>query len=460
MRADPRAISHHAQFRSDPNEPPLPRWSIYGSGDDFSPHTLVDRGVIGVTMNFRLSILGSFAHPALNQGNQTFKTNFGLLDVVSALDWVHENIASFGGDPERVTPCGGSSYTTALLVTPLARGKFHSIIVSNPFFETSLDIHLPQAAEVGEAQGHMLNISGDDAADQLASLRNTSFEDLIDIQFASYNESTRVEWRTNSQAAMFVDGVSLTSSVLDAFRRGDVADVPIIMGDPNGSPMDVGGHLFLNGTYGKFVSNETEFASFIRASSPDEKTAQSILNAYPVSNPFEVITQASRIMTDRYYGAQGYTMASLLAEHGRTVYYYTSSLIGGKISTGGTQHAPLVTYIAAIAGGRLFGTVFGITPEPSLVDTMVTYWSNMAKTANPNEGGGRKDGGDLPEWPPMRTHEQDTDAHRWMVLGPEEAGMQRIPTDVAAKFGIWEGFAERSLSVLVNSYDILTKTAY
>ena len=404
---------------------------------------MVQRGVILVSFNYRMSALGSFAHPALNRGNETYKTNFGLLDVVKALDWVQENIGAFGGDAERVTPFGNSPYTTALLVTPLARGKFHSAIVDFPFFMTSLDIQLPQAAEQGRALGRALGIPPGPGS--LAALRNTSTDDIAEVYYFDFG-SDKVQHRPNSYTSMYVDGVSLTSSVLDAFRRGDVADVPIIMGSDQSGSMIFnsntrgGSFLKINATTAKIVQDPEEYAAFIRESSPDEQTAQKILDTYPANNPTEVIAKSAQIKTDRFDWTQSYMLAHLLAKRGRTVYFYTHSVFGGLDML---DLAPIAFSVAATSGGRLWGQKFSITVDASLADTVVTYWSNMAKTADPNEGGEKKDGGELPEWLPL-----GRGRNRWMVLGPE-VGMQRIPKEDVKKYELWQPFAERATQELV-----------
>ena len=243
---------------------------------------------------------------------------------------------------------------------------------------------------------------------------------------------------------MYVDGVSLTSSVLDAFRRGDVADVPIIMGSDQSGGMVFnsntrgGSFLQINTTTAKIVQDPEDYAAFIRESSPDEQTAQNILDTYPASNPTEVIRQSVEIKTDSLDGTQSYMLAHLLAERRRTIYLYTYDS-GMDMA----DLAPIASSTSATSGGRLWGQKFGITVDASLADTVVTYWSNMAKTADPNEGGEKKDGGELPEWLPL-----GRGRNRWMVLGPE-VGMQRIPKEDVKKYELWQPLAERATKELV-----------
>ena len=108
---------------------------VSGAGSQYPADGLVAEGVVVVTINYRLGFLGYFAHPDLED------TNFGLLDQVSALSWVQQNIASFGGDPDRVTIFGesaGGASVLAMLVSPLAEGLFTNVIAQSPAIMVSL----------------------------------------------------------------------------------------------------------------------------------------------------------------------------------------------------------------------------------------------------------------------------------------------------------------------------------
>ena len=107
---------------------------VRGSGDSYTPNgaPMTKKGVVLVTVNYRLGVLGFLAHPALTaESPHASSGNYGFLDQIAALQWVKKNIAAFGGDPNRVTIIGESagSWTTSVLVaSPLARGLFHRAI--------------------------------------------------------------------------------------------------------------------------------------------------------------------------------------------------------------------------------------------------------------------------------------------------------------------------------------------
>ena len=146
---------------------------LFGTGATYSPEDLAAKGVVVVTINYRLGLLGYFAHPDLNG------TNFGLQDQVKALEWVKNNIADFGGNPDQVTIFGesaGAGSVLALMVSPLSEGLFAGAIAESAPPNEGLDISMSEAGKVGLALGDALNISA--GSDQLDELRARPWEDI------------------------------------------------------------------------------------------------------------------------------------------------------------------------------------------------------------------------------------------------------------------------------------------
>ncbi|WP_313390057.1 carboxylesterase family protein, partial [Leclercia sp.] len=113
---------------------------------------LAQRGVVVVTLNYRLGHLGFFAHPALAGEEERVVHNFALLDQIAALEWVRDNIAAFGGDPANITLFGesaGARSVLSLLASPLAKGLFHKAIIQSGY--TLPDTPREQALKKGEA---------------------------------------------------------------------------------------------------------------------------------------------------------------------------------------------------------------------------------------------------------------------------------------------------------------------
>src|ERR1043166_2091759 len=103
-----------------------------GSTPTYDGEELAKKGVVLVTINYRLGVFGFFAHPELTkESDRNASGNYGILDQIAALEWVQKNIAAFGGDPKRVTIFGGSAGSwdgNCLMATPLAKGLFQRVI--------------------------------------------------------------------------------------------------------------------------------------------------------------------------------------------------------------------------------------------------------------------------------------------------------------------------------------------
>merc|ERR1719420_2109435 len=147
-----------------------------GAGSLYPGEVLANAGnVIVVTINYRLGFLGYIAHPDLNG------TNFGLLDQVKALEWVRENIASFGGDPSNVTIFGesaGGASVLALMVSPLSEGLFQRVISESASVMESPNVTVSEGGKLGVAVGEQLGLPA--GAGQLEKMREASFEKLVD----------------------------------------------------------------------------------------------------------------------------------------------------------------------------------------------------------------------------------------------------------------------------------------
>jgi para-nitrobenzyl esterase len=180
---------------------------------------LAQRGVVVVTLNYRLGALGFFAHPALAAGRANAPVNFGLFDQIAALRWVRNNIRAFGGDPANVTLFGesaGAESVLALYASPLARGLFAKGIAQSPY---GIPSHpLASAQQIAANVATSFNLNGANAtaaelraipADALASLRGT------DLSLAP---------------SLTIGDAALPELILTAFQRGAEAKAPLIIG--------------------------------------------------------------------------------------------------------------------------------------------------------------------------------------------------------------------------------------
>ena len=184
------------------------------------------RGVVFVSVNYRLGALGWLAHPALSaESSQGTSGNYGLLDQMAALRWIETNIAAFGGDPENVTVMGesaGALSASYLLVSPLARGLFDKAIIqstnSRAFPELSRPAYgHPSAEEIGEQTFAALGVS------DLAEARKMEAQRLVDrATIAGFSPQGTI------------DGKVLPMQIVDAFDSGLQARVPVLAGINSG----------------------------------------------------------------------------------------------------------------------------------------------------------------------------------------------------------------------------------
>jgi para-nitrobenzyl esterase len=201
---------------------------LHGGGDvtgaasesRFDGASFARDGVVFVSVDYRLGALGWFAHPALTRASKRNAplANYGLMDQIAALRWVQDNIAHFGGDPRRVTLAGQSSggeSVLALMSTPAARGLFQQAIVqSAPAWAPMPDLRAAEAA----GQALALRAGAPDA--DLADLRRISVPALLAAQDAAVGPVR--------------DGRLITLSAAQAFVRGAVAPVPLLIGSNTG----------------------------------------------------------------------------------------------------------------------------------------------------------------------------------------------------------------------------------
>jgi para-nitrobenzyl esterase len=195
---------------------------VFGSGslDLYNGSPLARRGVVVVTINYRLGQLGFFTHPALEKEDANGPMNFGLLDQIAALQWVQRNIAAFGGNPSNVTIIGqsaGAKSVLALFASPLARGLFHKGIAQSSYVVP--DSTRTKARQVGVKVADALGLRGARAtAAQLRAIPAAKFAELKDAGLS------------NSPVPIRGDEV-LPRSIENTFQAGGEAPVPLIVGN-------------------------------------------------------------------------------------------------------------------------------------------------------------------------------------------------------------------------------------
>jgi len=192
-----------------------------GSGSEpwYQSRGIARRGVVMVTLNYRLDVFGFFAHPDLG-GAMAGSGDFGLLDQIAALEWVQQNIAAFGGDPMRVTVGGesvGAASVSLLMASPRARGLFRGIIAQSAAFwrRSSIHGHLPLA----EAEAVGRQFQNDCRAPSLDALRACSAEALL-----AHSQNLRPKFLP------VINGAVSPRDPMQVFLEGKQNDVPLLAG--------------------------------------------------------------------------------------------------------------------------------------------------------------------------------------------------------------------------------------
>lgn len=220
----------------------------YGHLNCYDGEGFAKRGVITVTLNHRLGIFGYLAHPELTAEDPHHSSgNYGVLDIIAALEWVKRNISAFGGDPEKVTifgQSGGGGKVTHMLASPLARGLYRGAIMQSGggVVRTRKEITLDVAEEKGKI---LLDSMG---YDSIATARSISAEDLL----------TGIRQYTNGNAKLSMDlfapnadGYVFPDTVSELFLKGEFPDVQTMIGctedEFSGDRLITGGKVGLPG---------------------------------------------------------------------------------------------------------------------------------------------------------------------------------------------------------------------
>lgn len=324
-------------------------------------------GVVVVTVQYRLGPLGYLTHPGLDlESADGVSGNYGILDQVAALEWVQRNIASFGGDPSRVTLFGesaGAVNTCVHVASPRSAGLFHRAIVQSG----SCNSNPPAADKRAEAEIFVENAECDAAEDAIACLRAQPTEALLRAGVSEISVATGgdadMKWGPN------VDGVVLPESPLDAMLGGRHNHVPLIVGhNTDETARDV-----------PQIPSEAAYRQFLTAIG-GPMLANRIIALYPPAQygtPRDALIQA---LTDARFGCQARLTARAAAIGQPEVpvyrYLFAQPILGSgpAVARFGAFHgAELVFVFDAL---RRYRDV--IEAEGSTIDTMQRLWTDFA----------------------------------------------------------------------------------
>ena len=339
---------------------------------------LAERGVVVVSINYRLGVLGYLAHPALSAESPLgVSGNYGLLDQIEALRWVRRNIAAFGADPSNVTIAGesaGGLSVMYLMAAPDARGLFHKAIAESAYM-----ISTPELKR--DAHGHKsAEASGVELANKLGA------GDIAKLRAMDPAKLTLSAAGAGFAPFGAVDGRVLPMQIVEAFERGEQAHVPLLVGFNSGEIRS------LRALAPPVPASAAAYEGVIRHRYGD--MADAFLKLYPSSNLEESILATTR---DALYGWTAQRMAIKQTAAGAPAYLYMFDHGYPAADSAGLHgfHASELPYV--------FGTLNRLPvnwPKPpathqetALSDAMVGYWTSFARTGQPVAAG-------APDWRP------------------------------------------------------------
>ena len=271
-----------------------------GSEPRYDGAAMARRGIVALTVNYRLGVFGFLAHPELTKESARHASgNYGLLDQAAALEWVRDNIAAFGGDPRKVTIAGesaGSISVSALMASPLSRDLIAGAIGESgaAIAPTFNPVPLAEAEKTGTA---FATLAG---ADSLAALRGMTAEALL--------EATAKQGAPRLPIA--VDGYFLPKTVAEIFAAGEQAHVPLLAGWNSAE----GGAAGVLGRGGE--PTPEAFAKGVRAMPGVGDRADEVLKAYAGTTPDEITDAATALAGDRFIGFSTWKWIDLHAQTG------------------------------------------------------------------------------------------------------------------------------------------------
>jgi para-nitrobenzyl esterase len=398
-----------------------------GSHPLYDGEDLAKKGIVVVTLNYRLGALGELATPELSkESGHNSSGNYGLLDDIAALKWVQKNVAAFGGDPKNVTLFGysyGAGSQHLLSMSPLAKGLFQRMITESHakyardpvIFQVAMSYQLLKNAE--ENGSKFVDKLG---VHSLTEMRALPWQKLVETP--------------GGGGGHVVDGWVVPRNYTDTYATGTQHNVLVIAGfnkDETGASPDTAFERVnaraagpRNNNVPQAIAKLADFQSF--ASTRFGPMADEFLKLYPASTDLEAFRANNEYIRDNarvslWMWATSWRKAATKPVY---LYYWTHAPPGKNHDFSGAYHGSEISY--AFNHANLPDEIW--TDEDRRIgDTLSSYWANFAKTGNPNGPG-------LPQWTAF-----DGKSEQVMELGDQ---FKSIPLADPVKVNFWKRFYE------------------
>jgi para-nitrobenzyl esterase len=340
-----------------------------GSEPRYDGESMAQKGIVALTVNYRVGVFGLLAHPELTKESpHQVSGNYGLLDQSAALNWVKQNIAAFGGDPGKITIAGesaGSISVSAQMASPLSKN-----LIAGAIGESGSLLGTLPVAPMNKTEENGVQFAKAVGAGSLEALR-------------ALNADTLLKLSTKYGVFRFpftMDGYFFTKEPLAIYQAGEQAHVPLLAGwnsEESGAGAILGNAPFTKDNFKKAV--QVSFGN----------KAEELLKVYPVNSDDEVAQVATELAGDLFMGFCTWRWINLQTKTGTAPvyrYYYTHPHPVSKRAV----HSAEIQYAM---GNLPYYKNYGWRDDDYKVSNLMQqYFVNFIKTGNPNSSG-------LPEWP-------------------------------------------------------------
>lgn len=359
-----------------------------GRTASFDGMAFAKKGVLFVSIAYRLGALGFLAHPELSKESaDRVSGNYGILDQIAALKWIQKNIASFGGDPRKVTIFGesaGGISVSILCGSPLCKELFRGAICESggSFGPLGYGRQYNGVSALKDAEKDGEAFAAKAGAKSISDLRKIDAQELLKVQGSFWPN---------------VDGYAILDDQYKLYEQGRYNDVNVMIGTNS----DEGAMFSHQSTFDEYAKGLKEkFGIF---SDRFEK-------AYPFTSDEETKTSAADIFRDAGFAWPTYSWAQLQAKTGKArvfVYYFDQPQPADPVThkvPRGANHASELVYVF-----KGLNPVTATDSDYKLSEMMCSYWVNFAKAGNPN-------GKNLPQWP---VYDNSRQAVMYLMNTPE-----------------------------------------